>query len=186
MDLKGKIENLYRDFKSGRWNILFSLDSLPPNCEDEFNTLLGAMLDIKVNKHREKRSLNANALLWKCLGEMAQATGDDKWDVYLQMLKKYGKFTYICVKPNVVEAMKKQWRECEEIGEIDIHGTKAVQMLCYFGSSTYDSKEFSVLLDGVISEMQQMGLTLPMPEYVEKALIEWEKHRGGGKNEKSN
>lgn len=132
-------------------------------------------LDIKVTKHRKKRSLDANALLWACLGELASALRADKWEVYLQMLKRYGKFTYICVKPGVVEAVKAQWRECEEIGEIDINGSKAVQLLCYFGSSTYDTKEFSVLLDGVISEMLEIGITPPPGKHVKEALEQWEK-----------
>lgn len=128
-----------------------------------------------ITEHREKRSKDANALLWACLGELAGALRSDKWEVYLQMLKRYGKYTYICVKPHVVDAVKKQWRECEEIGTITIEGQEAVQMLCYFGSSTYDSKEFSVLLDGVISEMKEMGLDTPADKELERAINQMEK-----------
>jgi hypothetical protein len=134
-----------------------------------------------VNPHREKRSRSANALLWACLGEIAAALRTDKWEVYLQMLKRYGKYTYICVKPNVVEAVQKQWRECEEIGHVNINGQDSVQMLCYFGSSTMDSKEFSVLLDGVISEMKEMGLDTPGQKELDRALKEMEER--DGKNE---
>lgn len=135
--------------------------------------LLGQDRDkvFEVLEYHPKRSLNANGLLWACLGEIATALRSDKWSIYLQMLKRYGKYTYICVKPHVVEAVKKQWRECEEIGTIDIDGQQAVQLLCYFGSSTYDSKEFSVLLDGVISEMKELGLT-PPPDRELKRVIE--------------
>lgn len=132
-------------------------------------------LDIKVVKHRKKRSLDANALLWACLGDLASALREDKWQVYLEMLKRYGRYTYICVKPGVVDAVKAQWRECEEIGEIDINGAKAIQLLCYFGSSTYDTKEFSVLLDGVISEMKEIGLAPPPSKHVKEALEQWTK-----------
>jgi len=127
----------------------------------------------EVKAYRKRRSLNANALLWKCLGDMAAVLRCDKWDVYLMMLKRYGKFTYICVMPEAVESVKKQWRECEELGKLTINGHEAVQMLCYFGSSTYDSKEFSVLLDGVISEMKEMGLETPMDEEIQRSLERW-------------
>jgi hypothetical protein len=60
-------------------------------------------------------------------------------------------------------------------GLITVNGQKAVQMLCYFGSSTYDTKEFSTLLDGVISEMQEMGLEVPVTADMERALEMWEK-----------
>lgn len=126
-----------------------------------------------LTEHKTGRSLNANKLLWKCLGEIAASLNADKWDIYLEMLKRYGKFTYICVKPNVVEAVKRQWRECEEIGEVNINGQKSIQLLCYFGSSTLDSKEFSVLLNGVISEMSEMGLPTPAEKDMERAIANW-------------
>ena len=127
----------------------------------------------EIQEHKEKRSLNANALLWKCLGEMATSLRTDKWDVYLEMLKRYGTFTYICVKPKAVEAVKRQWREVEEIGHIDINGQDSVQMLCYYGSSTMNTKEFSTLLDGVISEMKEMGLDTPEQKDLDRAIENW-------------
>lgn len=127
-----------------------------------------------ITEHKERRSRDANALLWACLGKLAGALRSDKWAVYLQMLKRYGQYTYICVKPKAVEAIKKQWRECEEIGHVDIDGQDSVQMLCYFGSSTYNSKEFSILLDGVISEMKEMGLETPADCELKRAIEQME------------
>ena len=132
----------------------------------------------EIKEHKEKRSNNANRLMWECLGDLAVAMKTDKWDVYLLMLKRYGKFTYICVKPSVVDAVKKQWRECEEIGEIEINGQKAIQLLCYFGSSTMNTKEFSTLLDGIISEMKECELPTPMDRDIERAIKQFEKSHG--------
>ena len=131
-----------------------------------------------VSEHKKKRSLDANGMLWACLQEIAQAIRSDKWSVYLQMLKRYGKFDYVIVKPKAVEAMKSQWRELEEVGEIEVNGQKAVQLLCYYGSSTYNTKEFSVLLDGVISEMKEIGIQPPPDRETRRLLEEWEKHHG--------
>ena len=75
----------------------------------------------------------------------------------------------------MVEAVKQQWRESEVVGEIEINGKKAVQMLCYFGSSLYDTKEFSVLLEGVIEEMRQMGLETPTSKEMRMAIERLEK-----------
>lgn len=123
--------------------------------------------------HREKRSLNANALLWACIGEIANKIGIDNWSVYLNMLKSYGQYTYVLCKPHAVEKVKDVWRETEEIGELDVDGQKAVQLLCYYGSSTYDTKEFSRLLDGVIQEMKNLGLQPPPSEQMQQALLTW-------------
>lgn len=136
-------------------------------------------LDVEIRKQRKKRSLDANAMMWSCLQEIAEKLRTDKWTVYLMMLKRYGQFTYVCVKPNAKEAFKKSWRECEEIGEITINGEKAVQMLCYFGSSQYDTKEFSVLLDGIISEMKEMGIEPPCSRDMRRLLEEWTSKKNG-------
>jgi len=169
MEFKGKIENITRDLK-GAYNLTITTESNISSLQE----LQEETLDVEVKKHREKRSLNANGLLWKMLGDIAAALNTDKWNVYLEMLKRYGTYTYICVKPDAVEGVKKQWRECEELGEIDINGQKAVQLLCYYGSSTYNTQEFSVLLDGVTSEMKEMGLMTPDEEKLERALEQWE------------
>ena len=174
MEAQGKFKGCSKDIITGGYIVSFDLSSLPSDLEE----LGGYTLDIVARRHREKRSKNANAMLWECLGRIASTIGADKWDIYLQMLKRYGEFTYVVVKPKAVEMLKRQWRECEEIGEIDIHGEKAVQMLCYYGSSTYDTKQFSVLLDGVISEMKEMGIEAPMPKRVQAALDEWERTHG--------
>lgn len=171
MEFTGQIQSVVKDWNTNKFHITFSVNE--EVAINEVDKLKDSKLSIKAVKHREKRSLDANGMLWACLGEIASALRTDKWEVYLEMLKRYGKYTYICVKPNVVEAMKAQWRECEVVGEIDINGTKAIQMLCYFGSSTYDTKEFSVLLEGVISEMVEMELQPPPSKDMQRALEQW-------------
>ena len=174
MNTTGNIIALSKDWKTNKLLINLKVDDYP---EEEVQALAQCeKLSIEIKKYRKKRSLNANNLLWNCIGEIASVLRADKWEIYLQMLKRYGKYTYICVKPSVVDAMKANWRESEVIGEIDINGTKAVQMLCYFGSSTYDTKEFSVLLDGVISEMRELGLQPPPTEEMKRALETWGKN----------
>jgi len=179
-EFTGKFETINIDWKSGQKQAVFTINE--PSAMASLMELQGVeKLSIKAVRYREKRSLDANGLLWLCLGRIADALRCDKWEVYLRMLKRYGKYTYICVKPNVVDAVKAQWRECEVIGEVDINGQKAIQMLCYFGSSTYDTKEFSELLDGVISEMKEMGLEAPASEDMRRALEQWERMQNNGR-----
>ncbi len=180
MECTGKIQNVSKDWLTGQFQITFTVNEA--SAINEIDKIKDCeKLSIRAVKHRERRSLDANALLWLCLGRIATSfeTPVDKWEVYLQMLKRYGKYTYICVKPNVVDAVKAQWRECEVIGNVDINGKEAVQMLCYFGSSTYNTKEFSVLLDGVISEMKEMRIETPTSEDMRRALELWEKQNSG-------
>lgn len=132
-------------------------------------------LDIEFKQHRNRRSLDANALLWACLGEIAKAVRSDNWSVYLYMLERYGKFTTILVKPEAVEAVKGQWRETKVVGETRTSEGLMIQMLCFFGSSTYNSSEFSRLLDGVIGEMKDMHLETPSSEEMRALIAELER-----------
>lgn len=175
MEVTGKLINTSIDWQTQKFNVTFEINE-SETFKSEVESISDCeKLSIKAVKFRNRRSLDANALLWKCLGDIAVALKTDKWEVYLQMLRRYGKFSHIIVKENAVEAVKRQWRECEVVGDITVNGQKAVQMLCYFGSSTYDTKEFSTLLDGVISEMQEMGLETPMTADMERALEMWGK-----------
>ena len=118
-----------------------------------------------VTEHNEKYTRKALNFFWACVGQLAIVLKADKWDIYLQMLKRYsGAFTYMCVKRKAVEAFKTKWRECEEIGTININGQEAVQLICYYGISLMNKKELSVLIDGVVSEMREMNLDVPNKE----------------------
>ena len=141
-------------------------------------------LDISFSKHRNRRSLDANACLWGCLAKIADKIGMDNWSVYLYMLERYGKYTHVVVKPEAVKDLQRQWRETKVVGDIlvmDDSGepTPMKQVLCFYGSSTYDSKEFARLLDGVIEDMKDLGLEAP-PSDEMRAIIEEKK-----KNEKA-
>ncbi len=185
MEFTGKLVGITKDWQTGQFQITFTVNE--HSAISAVNNLQSCeKLVVKANKYTEKkeydiRSDRANRLLWACLSDIAKSMNPpaDKWDIYLLMLKRYGKFTYICVKPNVVDAVKAQWRECEVIGEVNINGQKAVQMLCYFGSSTYDTKEFSRLLEGVISEMQEMGLETPASAEMQRVLEQWDTMQKG-------
>lgn len=175
MELIGKIKDFVMNPITRKHSITFELED--GDIRDIITPYYSAdRLAIKVSQYRQKRSLDANGLLWACLGEMAQVLRTDKWDVYLQELKRYGQYTYVVVNPCAVEQLKARWRESEEVGKINVNGREGVQMLMYYGSSTYNSKEFSVLLDGVISDMKDLGLQPPPSEDMRRALERLEKH----------
>ena len=45
----------------------------------------------------------------------------------------------------------------------------------YLGSSTYDSQEMSVLLDGVVSECEELGIPTQTNDRIIKMLETWER-----------
>ena len=118
----------------------------------------GKMLTVEIKQYKVKRSLDSNAYLWVLLNKMSVALRTTKDELYLQVLDRYGVFTHIIVKENVVQRVIEQWRTVRELGEVTINGKTGVQIQCFFGSSTYSNLEMSALIDGVVQEAKDLGI----------------------------
>ena len=172
MEFTGKLQNVSRDWQTGQWNITFTMNEA--SAINEVNNIQSCeKLSIKAVKHRNKRSLDANAYCWVILQKIAEVLHQDKWNVYLEMLGKYGVFTHIIVKPNVVDKVKEEWRTVKELGEVSVNGMTGIQLQCYFGSSTYNTKEMSVLIDGIVCEAKELGIETLPPDELERMKVEW-------------
>lgn len=167
MKIKAQIKGVARDWATG--HNLITIDMLQGNI-NEINDLLDRDLTVELKRYHNRRSVNANRLLWECLGRQADALGGDKWDYYINALNKYGQYTMVEMPADAVERFKQIYRECEVVG--DHNGQK--QVLCYYGSSTYNTKEFARLLDGVIDDMKAAGIEVPTSEEMQAALKAWE------------
>jgi len=133
----------------------------------------GKVLDVEVKQHRERRSLDANAYFWKLLDTLAGALHTTKDELYLEMLDRYGVFTHIIVKPEAVEKVKHEWRLVRELSRGSVGGVEGVQLQCFFGSSSYDSKEMSRLIEGLISECKECGIETLPPDEVARLTSAW-------------
>ena len=87
-ELSGKISGLALDFATKRATLTLSINE-EAAAKSLFDDLHEAeKLSIKIDKYREKRSLNANNYAWKLLTEIGNRLRASKEDVYLDMLKK--------------------------------------------------------------------------------------------------
>ena len=121
---------------------------------------------ITLKKYKEKRSLDANAYLWVLIAKIADKLKTDNDSVYLNLLERYGVYTFVVVKPEVIERIKQEWRLTKELGEVVINGKKGIQIQCFFGSHTYDTKEMSRLIDGAVFEAKELGIDTRTPEEI--------------------
>lgn len=168
--MRGRVESLVTDIEGGQ-KITFALSQ---DGRSEYEAIKDKPdLVIEVKPYRKRRSLDANAYLWVILAKMADALKTNKDELYLQMLERYGVFTHLIVKPKVVERVKAEWRTVRELGEVTINGQTGIQLQCYFGSSTYDSKEMATLLDGVVSEAQELGIETMTPDEITDMKSRW-------------
>ena len=114
----------------------------------------------EVKPYRQKRSLNANAYAWTLMNEIANRLRTSKDEVYLEMLKRYGQCEVISVLSDIdISRFVKYY---EEIGKGHVEGKEFTHYRCYIGSSEYNSREMAILIDGIISEAEALGIdTLP-------------------------
>lgn len=159
MEFKAKLEDIPLKVKDGHYVLSFNLGDNPHIAYDVYEQYMNAPVKVEIKKYKEKRSDEANRMFWKCISLLADAMQMDNWEMYLREIKKYGKYTSLFIRKDALEDFRKLWREVEIVGEkIDQEGIEYLEVLCFYGSSKYDTKEFSRLLSGVIDDMKEIGL----------------------------
>lgn len=171
-ELSGKIQGLAQDFASKRvtLTLLVNEEAAVKNLFDELHET--EKLSIKIDKYREKRSLNANNYAWKLLTEIGNVLRSSKDEVYLEMLKRYGQSEIISVLAHI--PISEYVKYCEESGESTLNGKLFKHYKVYKGSSEFDSREMSIFLDGVVSEAQELGIDTMTPDEVARLKSLWE------------
>lgn len=128
-----------------------------------------AQLRITIKENKRKRSLTANAAMWVMCDKIAKALNTTAWEVYLQELERYGVSEWLAVLPDALPAIEKVYRIVKRKGCFTADGVEMVQVQVWRGSSTYDTKEMSVLIDGVIQDAKELGA-----DFISKQDILWE------------
>ena len=125
----------------------------------------------QVEEYKEKRSLSANAYLWVLVGKIADVLRTSKDEVYVEMLKRYGQGDYVSVRSDInVNGLFKYY---EERGQSEVNGKQFTHYMVYRGSSEYDTREMSVLIDGVVSEAKELDIETLPPQQIARLQEEW-------------
>lgn len=124
----------------------------------------------EVKQKRKKRSLDQNGLYWALVTEIANVMRLSKNEVHNIMLRRYGQPAAIegrlvtVTIPDTDKAAKEtlleEYYHVKPTSQVKL-GTKNTLFRTYIllrGSSTYDSREMSILIDGVIDEAQAIGI----------------------------
>lgn len=127
--------------------------------------------DVKIDKHREKRSLNANAYLWKLVTEMGNVLSKSKEEVYLQMLIDYGQSEMVSILSEI--DVKGYFKYYKLAGTSILNGKEFNHYKIYKGSSEYNTKEMSILLEGVVQEAKNLGIKTKDDIELERMIDEW-------------
>lgn len=160
--LMGKITNINLDYLTHKPKIEIQLYRQEDIFTDEFDKIKNEELDIEIKKHYKKRSLNANSYLWVLCDKIAKEVGITKEKVYKDFIKEIGEFEIIPIKKESVEKFITSWGKnglgwlCEIIGDSKINGY--INVMAYYGSSVYNSKTMSYLLDKIVEQAKELGI----------------------------
>ena len=143
----------------------------------------GKTLTVEVKIKREQRSHNANSYCWALCSKIAKAVRSSKNEVYQEAIRSIGAFTPIPIKAEAVERYTEIWKAhglgwvVEDMGDSKLPGYKI--LACYHGSSVYNSKEMSQLIDWLIDEAKNLGISV-LSE-ADKALLleDWGNNKDG-------
>lgn len=124
-----------------------------------------------IKQHHEKRSLNANAYAWVLITEIANVLRANKDDIYLAMLKKYGQSDIVSVKSEI--DVKPYFKYYEVAGTTVLKGTDFTHYKVFKGSSEFDTREMSILIDGIISDAKELNIVTATPEELARMKEDW-------------
>lgn len=135
------------------------------------------LYDLIVKEHRERRSLDANAYCWVMLDKLAEATGVPKTEIYRRAIRAIGGVSdVVCVQERAADALISGWGSgrlgwfCEKEPS-KLPG--CVNVTLYYGSSVYDTKQMSRLIDHIIEDCRALDIETMPPERLAAMKEEW-------------
>lgn len=183
MDCRGRITSISRDFCTGGYIIILCAEDAAEGALREVSAFDD--LAITMKKYRRKRSLDANAYYWKLISKLAEKLHISKGRMHNIILRKYGQREYIDGKivtmpipdtegaeNTILEAETYHIKPTSQVKE-GKDGQMYRTYVMLRGSSSYDSKEMSELIDGLVSDCKEMGIETLPPEEIEQMLKAW-------------
>lgn len=114
----------------------------------------------EIEVKRKKRSNKANAYFWEMLQKLCYEMNLDLIEEYKKRVKELGIFRQWELDTKNTPTFVKMWEDkgiawfTEIVEEI---GNKTI-INAYYGSSSYNSKQFSKLLDNLIQDCRSVGI----------------------------
>lgn len=135
--------------------------------------------DLTIKEHREKRSLDANAYAWVLMGKLAAAMHIKPVEVYRQQIVGVGdNFTPMCVREKDVNRFVSSWERnglgwiVQDLGVSQVPGCR--NLAAYHGSSTYDTRQMSQLIDNIVQDCKALGIETLTPDKLALLKEEWQ------------
>lgn len=133
------------------------------------------LYDVEIKEYRKPRSLTANGYYHALKSKLAGVQRTSVDEIHEIMLSRYGQLLtddneMVIVFTSASDLLKLP--RYKKIGEGVTNGKTFGHYTLTRGSSTYDSREFSILLDGLISECREVGIDTLTD--AQRALLKYE------------
>lgn len=133
------------------------------------------VMTIKEKKNR--RSLNANAYAWVLLDKLAEKLNISKTDLYRSYIKEIGgNSDTVCCVDKAVDSLCEAWQG-KGLGWLtDTLPSKiegCTNVILYYGSSTYDSKQMSRLINLIVQDCIENEIPTLEDMEIERLCKEW-------------
>jgi len=173
----GKLTGVQRLF-GGDWSLTFSTREDASKIYDE---LAGKEVNIEIKKHSKRRSLTANGYAWVIIDKIAEKTGLKKTEVYRNAIKEIGGVSEtVCVQDKAVDRLRECWEKNGIGWQSDTIKSKidgCTNVILYYGSSVYDSKQMAQLIDSLVQDAESLGIPTISEREMEKMLGSWGKQK---------
>lgn len=134
-------------------------------------------VDVTVKKHREKRSLDANAYFWVLVDRLAEKTRIPKTDIYRRYIREIGgNHEMVCVIDSAVKKLRNGWEHNGLGWQTDTMPSRipgCTNVILYYGSSTYNTRQMSHLIDMAVQDCQEQNIETLSPEKLAGMMEEW-------------
>lgn len=138
----------------------------------------GKVYEAELKEHRERRSLDANSYFWVLCGKLASKVGLSKEEVYRTLIKNVGdNFEIVPIRNDAVDKWISNWESkgigwvCDILGESKLDGY--TNIITYYGSSTYDTKQMSSLINLIVQDCKEQGIETMTPAELSLMLEYW-------------
>ena len=128
----------------------------------QYDALRGADINIDIKRYHRRRSLDANAYAWVLIDKLAEKLGLTKAEVYREQIRSIGGVSQtVCVKAEAAEALQSGWSRNGLGWFAEQYPSKlpgCANVVLFFGSSSYDTRQMSALIDSLIREAEALGI----------------------------
>lgn len=145
---------------------------------EQYEELKDKELDIEIKRHREKRSKSANSYMWWLCGEIAKKLDrESSEEVYLEHVLSGSVYKQIEIPEEAHDTLKASWNlhgigwPFVKVDYAERDGYIIVRL--YYGSSTYNTKQMSRLIDGLVQDAQALGIETKPQEELDSLLASW-------------